>query len=35
MAADERGPVLADGVHETLRAIFTTALARRREADSH
>ncbi len=34
-AADERGPVLADRVRETLREIVTTALARRREADSH
>jgi trimethylamine:corrinoid methyltransferase-like protein len=34
-AADERGPVLADRARETLREIVTTALARRREADSH
>jgi len=33
-AADERGPVVPDGVLETLREIVSTALAARRAADS-
>jgi len=33
-AADERGPVLSDGVRETLREIVATALAARRAAVS-
>jgi len=33
-SADERGPVLADGVRETLREIVSVALAARRAAPS-